>query len=138
MYEFFIFNFSYFEEVIDGEKQLFELFEGEDHEEKREFYLELCEDEADIENKDLIKNKQIYDKSFNQLIKVVNVWYRGLGKNQEEIDKIIEALDDVEKEQNKLAHKTADLEEKSQEKTEEEVKDNPDSKDTQEKKDADE
>jgi hypothetical protein len=138
LYEFFIFNFSYFEEVIDGEKQLFELFEGEDHEEKREFYLELCEDEADIENKDLIKNKQIYDKSFNQLIKVVNVWYRGLGKNQEEIDKIIEALDDVEKEQNKLAHKTADLEEKSQEKTEEEVKDNPDSKDTQEKKDADE
>jgi len=29
---------------------------------------------------------------------VVNVWYRGLGKNQEEIDKILASLEEAEKE----------------------------------------
>ena len=98
LYEFFIFNFSFFEESIKGEKKLFPIFEGEDYDEKKDFYLEILEDIDDIEEEDLIKNKQIFDASFDQLIKVVNVWYRGLGKNQEEIDKILASLEEAEKE----------------------------------------
>jgi len=96
LYEFFIFNFSFFEEKIDGEKQFFPIFEGENYEEKRDFYLEISEDIEDIEEKDLIKNKQIFDASFDRLIKVVNIWYRGLGKNQEEIEKILVSLEESE------------------------------------------
>ena len=115
LYEFFIFNFSFFEESIKGEKKLFPIFEGEDYDEKKDFYLEILEDIDDIEEEDLIKNKQIFDASFDQLIKVVNVWYRGLGKNQEEIDKILASLEEAEKESKE------DAEEDAEEEVEEEV-----------------
>ena len=117
LYEFFIFNFSFFEESVKGEKQLFPIFEGEDYDEKRDFYLEISEDIDDIEDMDLLKNKDIFDASFNQLIKVVNVWYRGLGKNQEEIDKILESLEEAEKEKQKDTE--AEIEEAEIEETEE-------------------
>jgi len=119
LYEFFIFNFSFFEESIKGEKKLFPIFEGEDYDEKRDFYLQISEDADDIEEKDLIKNKQIFDASFDKLIKVVNIWYRGLGKNQEEIDKILESLK-VEEEE-KAEEEKAEEEKAEEEKAEEEI-----------------
>jgi len=94
LYEFFIFNFSFFEETIKGEKKFFPIFEGEGYDEKREFYLYISEDAEDIDE-DTLKNKDIFEESFDKLVKVINVWYRGLGKNQKEIDEILKTIDDA-------------------------------------------
>jgi len=119
LYEFFIFNFSFFEESIKGEKKLFPIFEGETYNEKRDFYLEIAEDVDDIEDEDFIKNKEIFDASFDKLIKVINIWYRGLGKNQEEIDDVIKALEESEKQ---VENDTKEeIQEEIQEETKEEV-----------------
>jgi hypothetical protein len=91
--EWFLFNFSYYEEELsNGSKEIFPLFLGDDYEEKREHYLRLCEDAEDISDKALLKNKAIFDKSFMHLVKVVNIWYNKVGKDQEEIDKKIKEL----------------------------------------------
>lgn len=123
LYEFFIFNFSFFEESVKGEKKLFPIFEGENYNEKRDFYLEISEDIDDIEDKDLIKNKEIFDRSFDQLIKVVNIWYRGLAKNKEEIDKIIESLNEAEENKDNAEAEVDDTE--TTEEVEEEIEEKP-------------
>jgi len=90
--EWFIFNFSYYEEEVDNEKGIFPLFVGEDYEEKRKHFLELCEDEDDIEDKESLKNKGIFDQSFETLARVANIWYNKLGSNQEEISKSLKEM----------------------------------------------
>lgn len=84
--EWFIFNFSYYEEEIKGEKEIFPLFIGDDFEQKRKHYLNLCEDEEDIDNKELLKNKSIFDESFVTLARIANLWYNKIGSNQEELE----------------------------------------------------
>ena len=85
--EWFIFNFSYYEEKVDGQKQLFPIFEGDNYEQKRDYYLLLCEDIEFIEDTSLLKNKAIFDKSFIKLVQVINVWYNKLASSQDDIDK---------------------------------------------------
>lgn len=110
LYEFFIFNFSFYEESVGDKKQLFPMFSGDTYDEKRDFFLTISEDEEEIkEDEDLLKHKSIFEKSFERLIQVVNVWYRGYGKTQEEIDKFIAVLkgeeDKAEKPKKKKAAK---------------------------------
>lgn len=91
--EWFIFNFSYYEEEsTNGSKEKFQLFIGDDYDEKREHYLQLCEDADEIEDKSLLKNKAIFDQAFNKLAIVVNIWYNKLGNNQEEIDQKLKEI----------------------------------------------
>jgi len=90
--EWFIFNFSFYEDEIDGKKEEFPIFEGDYYEDKRSHYLSLCEDEEDIEDKSLLKNKGIFDQSFETLAKVANLWYNKMGSNQKEIEKSLEEV----------------------------------------------
>jgi hypothetical protein len=92
MVEWFIFNFSYYEDDVEDKKELFHLFSGSNFEEKRQFYLQLCEDKEDITNEQALEIKDIFDASFMTLARVVNIWYNKLGKNQKEIDEKIEEL----------------------------------------------
>lgn len=92
MIEWFIFNFTYYEDELNGEKNIFPLFSGSNYKEKRETYLELCEDKESIEDDNIIAIKDIFDESFTTIARVVNIWYNKLGKNQEEIEK---ALKDI-------------------------------------------
>ncbi len=90
--EWFIFNFSFYEETMNDSKEIFPLFVGEDFKEKREHYLQLCEDEEDIEDKELMKNKGIFDQSFETLARVVNLWYNKMGSSQQEIAKTMKEV----------------------------------------------
>lgn len=90
--EWFLLNFSFYEEKIGENTERFPLFVGDTYDEKREHYLQLCEDEDTIEDVNLLKNKSIFDNSFNTLVKVVNIWYNKLGSNQEEIDQKIKEV----------------------------------------------
>jgi len=83
--EWFIFNFSYYEDKIEDSTETFPLFVGDDFEEKRAHYLQLCEDEEDLEDPDLLRNKGVFDLSFETLAKVANLWYNKMGSSQKEI-----------------------------------------------------
>ncbi|MDB4317707.1 hypothetical protein N9973_00255 [bacterium] len=84
--EWFIFNFSYYEDKVNDSVELFPLFLGDDFNEKRDHYLQLCEDEEDIEDISVLDNKAIFDLSFETLAKVANLWYNKMGSNQKEIE----------------------------------------------------
>ena len=90
--EWFIFNFSFYEDQIDGKKELFPLFIGDDFSEKRSHYLNLCEEEEDVEDKESMKNKGIFDESFTTLARVTNIWYNKMGSNQKEIKEALSNL----------------------------------------------
>jgi len=92
MIEWFIFNFTFYEEEVDGKKDLFQLFDGVNFDEKRNFYLLLAEDEADIEEDSVLNVKGVFDGSFEKIARVVNIWYNKLGKNQKEIDEQLERI----------------------------------------------
>jgi len=84
--EWFIFNFSYYEDKVNDSVEIFPLFLGDDFDEKRQHYLQLCEDEEDIEDISLLDNKSIFDLSFETLARVANLWYNKMGANQKEIE----------------------------------------------------
>ena len=90
--EWFLFNFSFYEDELDGRKEEFLLFQGENYEQRRAHYLTLCEDEEDIEDKDSLKNKSIFDQSFDTLAKVANLWYNKMGSNQKEIEQSLKEV----------------------------------------------
>jgi len=92
MIEWFIFNYSFYEDTSGEKKQLFPLFNGGDFKEKRESYLELCEEKEYIEDEKILEVKGIFDESFLTLARVVNIWYNKLAKNQEEIDKTLKEI----------------------------------------------
>lgn len=96
--EWLVFHLSYYEEEVDGKKQLFPLFEGDSFEEKRSVYLELCENIEDIENPNLFKVKAIFDEAFKILVRVASIWYNKIAEKQEDIKKAMEDMfaDDVE------------------------------------------
>lgn len=90
--EWFIFNFSYYEDSVEGSTETFPLFVGDDFEEKRAHYLQLCEDEEDLEDPSLLKNKGIFDVSFETLARVANLWYNKMGSSQKEIENSIKEV----------------------------------------------
>lgn len=94
MIEWFIFNFSYYEDEVDGENAYFPLFEGNNFEEKRAFYLELSESKEDIEREDVLNSKDIFDESFDMIAKAINIWYNKLASNKEDIDAKIKEIFD--------------------------------------------
>ena len=91
--EWFVLNFSFYEDSVkDSEKEkkdLFALFEGEDYKEKRNFLLSLQEPEDDIEDAQLLRIKNLFDSSFETLIRVITIWYNKLGTDQKSIDEAL-------------------------------------------------
>ena len=84
--EWLVFNLSYYEEEVDGKKQLFHLFEGDNFDQKRRTYLELCESVEDITDQSLLKVKGIFDQAFTTLVRVASIWYNKIAEKQEDID----------------------------------------------------
>jgi hypothetical protein len=90
--EWLVFHLSYYEEDVDGKKQLFPLFEGDSFEDKRSIYLELCETLEDIENPNLYKAKAIFDEAFKILVRVASIWYNKIAEKPEDIKKAMEEM----------------------------------------------
>jgi hypothetical protein len=90
--EWLVFHLSFYEEEVDGKKQLFPIFEGDSFEEKRAVYLELCENLEDIEDPNLFKVKAIFDEAFKVLVRVASIWYNKIAEKPEEIKKAMEEM----------------------------------------------
>ena len=93
----FVFNFSYYEDEIkddkDGKKELFPLFEGESFKERREFLVDLQElEEEETKDPHLLRLKNLYNSSFETLIRVITIWYNKLATDQKSIDKTMKEL----------------------------------------------
>jgi hypothetical protein len=92
MIEWFIFNYSYYEDEVEGEKEVFPIFEGSTFDEKRNFFLQLSEQKEDIDDEDVLAVKDIFDSSFEKLTQVINIWYNKMGNNQEEIEETMQKI----------------------------------------------
>tara|TARA_R110002020_G_scaffold92416_4_gene223762 strand:+ start:5591 stop:6385 length:795 start_codon:yes stop_codon:yes gene_type:complete len=90
--EWFVFNFSFYEDSVDDKKQSFPLFEGDGYKEKRLHYLRLAEDDSDITDPSFLKSKKIFDGSFETLIRAVSIWYNKMGNDHESIGKTMKEL----------------------------------------------
>ena len=90
--EWFVFNFSFYEDKIGDKKELFPIFQGETFDDKREFYLSISDEGIDIKNEDLKKAKEIFDASYETLIRVISVWFNKMGTDQKTIDSALKEL----------------------------------------------
>tara|TARA_Y100001938_G_C8075936_1_gene426085 strand:+ start:1330 stop:2115 length:786 start_codon:yes stop_codon:yes gene_type:complete len=99
--EWFVFNFSFYEDEIDGNKGLFPIFQGETFDDKREFYLSISEDKLGSNDSDTLKAKEIFEASFETLIRVVSVWFNKMGTDQESVDKALQDLFEEEEKEEK-------------------------------------
>ncbi len=105
--EWFVVNFSYYEDEVkddkDGKKELFPLFEGESFKERREFLVDLQDlEEEETKDPHLLRLKTLYNSSFETLIRVITIWYNKLATDQKSIDKTLKDLfseDEGEKEE---------------------------------------
>ena len=52
----------------------------------------MQQDVEDIEDSALLKAKNIFDSSFQTLIRVSSIWYNKMGEDQESIEKALEDL----------------------------------------------
>jgi hypothetical protein len=90
--EWFLFNCCYYEETLEGKKETFPLFVGDSFDNKRRFYLELCQSADEISDIGMVKIKNIFDLSFDTLVRAVSIWYNKMGENQESIEKLMKDL----------------------------------------------
>ena len=60
--EWFVFNFSYYEDKVDDKIEHFPIFQGETFDDKRNFFLKVTDEDTKLENEDLLKSKEIFDK----------------------------------------------------------------------------
>ena len=90
--EWFVFNYSFYEDKIDDKTDYFPIFQGETFNDKRNFYLKITDPDADLKNEDLLKSKSIFEKSHDTLIKVVTIWFNKMGEDQKSIAKSMKDL----------------------------------------------
>ena len=77
---------------MNGKKELFPLFEGEEYKEKREYYLQLIEEDNEIKDPSFLKNKNLFDLSYTTLIRVVSIWYNKIATDQKSIEESLKEL----------------------------------------------
>ena len=92
--EWLVLNFSFYEDEVKSKerKDLFPIFEGENYDERRAFFLSLQEKDEDIKDASLLRTQKIFDSSFETLIRVASIWYNKLGDNQKDIEKSMKEL----------------------------------------------
>jgi len=124
--EWLVFHLSFFEETVDGNKQLFPLFEGDSFEEKRAVYLELCENLEDITDPAIFKVKAIFDEAFKHLVRVASIWYNKIAEKPEDIKKAMEEMfsDDEESEVIEESEEEAETIDEAEEPVSEEAEEN--------------
>lgn len=86
--EWFILNFTFFEESLKGDdkKELFPFFKGENYVEKRSYLLKLQEKDDDVNDVQFLKKQKLFEKSYQTLVRVLSVWYNNYGNDQKSID----------------------------------------------------
>ena len=99
--EWFVFNYSFYEDKVDKEKELFPIFQGESFDDKRDFYLALSDEDTKVDDEDFKKAKEIFDASHETLIRVISIWFNKMGNDQESIDKALKDLFEEEEEEEK-------------------------------------
>ena len=112
--EWFIFNFSFYEDVVDDKKGLFPIFQGETFDDKREFYLGLSEEKLETKDKDILKIKEIFDGSYETLIRVISIYLNKLGNDQKSVDKAMKDLFEQEPKEEEEQKKEEKEEEKDE------------------------
>jgi hypothetical protein len=92
--EWLVLSFSFYEDEVKSKerKELFPIFEGENYDEKRAFLLALQEKDEDIEDPNLLRSQNLFNSSFETLIRVASIWYNKLGDNQKDIERSLEEL----------------------------------------------
>ncbi len=109
--EWLVFNLSHYEEEVDNKKQLFAIFDGDNFEQKRKNYLELCESLEDISDQSLLKIKGIFDQAFTTLVRVASIWYNKIAENQEDIQSALIEMFTENAETTETSKKVTDSEE---------------------------
>jgi hypothetical protein len=99
--EWFVFNFSYFEDIVDDKKELFSLFEGENFNERRRYFLNLSDSDSEIKDTTFLKHKNIFEDAYENLIRAISIWYNKMGNDQESIEKTMKELFDNEQKDEK-------------------------------------
>tara|TARA_R110001583_G_scaffold103163_12_gene250259 strand:- start:561 stop:1352 length:792 start_codon:yes stop_codon:yes gene_type:complete len=86
--EWFILNFTFFEESLEknDKKELFPFFKGENYNEKRSYLLDLQEKDDDIKDVQFLKKQKLFEKSYQTLVRVLSVWYNDYGNDQKSIE----------------------------------------------------
>ena len=96
--EWFVLHFAFYEdEVDDGEKSLFSLFEGENYTERRNSLMALQGDIEEIKDSVLLKLKNIFDGSYTTFIRVASIWYNKIAEDQDSIEKALKDIFEIEK-----------------------------------------
>lgn len=90
--EWFVFNFSFYEDKVEENIEHFPIFQGENFNDKRKFYLHITDPDIDLKNEDLLKAKSIFEESYDTLIKVVTIWFNKMGEDQKSIAKAMKDL----------------------------------------------
>jgi hypothetical protein len=95
--EWLVLYFSYFEDELGTanettKRDLFPIFTGEDYALKRESMLEMQEHDSEITDITFLRNKELFEKAFDTLIKVASIWYNKLGEDQKSIDEAMKDL----------------------------------------------
>ena len=95
--EWLVLYFSYYEDELESDdkesrKDLFPIFAGEDYDLKRRSMLAMQEYDEDIKDAVFLRNKKLFEGSFDTLIRVASIWYNKLGEDQKSIE---EALKDL-------------------------------------------
>lgn len=68
----------------NGESELFPFFEGHDYKEKREFYLNLRDDE-DQSDVNLARKQEVLKEAFDELIRALAIWNSSNANTEQEI-----------------------------------------------------
>ena len=96
--EWLVLNFSHFEEKLEdiedkSKTEFWPLFEGESYDQKRAFMLQMQDPDDEVKaDATFLKQKKIFDESFDTLIRVASIWYNRLGNDQKSIDKSLKEL----------------------------------------------
>jgi len=90
--EWFIVQFSFYEESIDDKTELFPVFQGENYRDRRAFLISLSDEDIETDDPSFLKCRNIYNESFETLIRVISVWYNRMGRDQKTIDQALKDL----------------------------------------------
>jgi hypothetical protein len=87
---------SFYRETVGDKTNDFEIFEGATLKEKEEFYNKILDEEFDQSDVDLNRKALIIGEAARTIGQVIAIWYNGLGSDQKEIKRQLDALEKEE------------------------------------------
>ena len=90
--EWFIVNFTFFEDEIGDKKDLFPLFDGENYKERRKWLVVYQDEDEEINDAAVLRKQKLFNEAFETLIRAYSLWYNKIAEDQESIDKALKEL----------------------------------------------